>query len=321
MTITQMRNKSSKGSMMISKKAIPRRMMLRGLGASVALPFLDSMVPALSALGTTAAAPTVRFGAVYVPNGMVMQNWTPARRGGGVRADTDSPAAGAVQRPAAGAVRAQLHPTARLAGRNALPGRDTLSDRRAPGSLEHPSDLDGPDRGQGTGAAYPAGVPRARAGRRQFCWVVRQRWVQLRLLVHDFLEELGDPVADGAQPASGVRAVVRRQRDDRSGGAAGADAGSTQHSRFGERRGGQATPQPGGRPTASRSVRISTRSAMSSVASRSPRRRGNRRCRCWRDRWVCRRASRTTRPSCTTCSCWRTRPTAHGSPPSWPVTS
>ena len=64
-------------TMMISKKAIPRRMVLRGLGASVALPFLDGMVPALSALATTAANPTVRFGAVYVPNGMVMQNWRP----------------------------------------------------------------------------------------------------------------------------------------------------------------------------------------------------------------------------------------------------
>ena len=76
-----MGSKGSLGRMMISKKAIPRRMVLRGLGASVALPFLDSMVPALSALSTTAANPTVRFGAVYVPNGMVMQNWTPAVEG------------------------------------------------------------------------------------------------------------------------------------------------------------------------------------------------------------------------------------------------
>ena len=69
--------------MMISKKAIPRRMVLRGLGASLALPLLDGMVPALSALSTTVATPTVRFGAVYVPNGMVMQNWTPAAAGAG----------------------------------------------------------------------------------------------------------------------------------------------------------------------------------------------------------------------------------------------
>ena len=65
----------------ITRRAIPRRTLLRGLGAAVALPMLDSMVPALSALGAPAATPTVRFGAVYVPNGMVMQNWTPAAVG------------------------------------------------------------------------------------------------------------------------------------------------------------------------------------------------------------------------------------------------
>ena len=59
----------------ITKRAIPRRAVLRGLGASVALPLLDGMVPALSAV---AARPVVRFGAVYVPNGMVMHNWTPS---------------------------------------------------------------------------------------------------------------------------------------------------------------------------------------------------------------------------------------------------
>ena len=69
--------------MMITKKALPRRTVLRGLGATVALPLLDGMVPALSALSRTAARPAVRFGAVYVPNGMVMQNWTPAAHGAG----------------------------------------------------------------------------------------------------------------------------------------------------------------------------------------------------------------------------------------------
>ena len=64
----------------ITKRTIPRRAVLRGLGASVALPFLDGMVPGLSA---RAAAGPVRFGAVYVPNGMVMQNWTPAATGAG----------------------------------------------------------------------------------------------------------------------------------------------------------------------------------------------------------------------------------------------
>ncbi len=67
--------------MMITKKAIPRRTLLRGMGTALALPLLDGMVPALSALSTTAARPVVRFGAVYVPNGIVMQNWTPAAEG------------------------------------------------------------------------------------------------------------------------------------------------------------------------------------------------------------------------------------------------
>ena len=61
--------------MMITKKAIPRRTVLRGLGATLALPLLDGMVPALTALQQTAAKPVNRFGVVYVPNGMIMQNW------------------------------------------------------------------------------------------------------------------------------------------------------------------------------------------------------------------------------------------------------
>ena len=67
--------------MMITKKAMSRRTVLRGIGTTLALPLLDGMVPALSALSATAAKPVVRFGAVYVPNGIVMQNWTPALEG------------------------------------------------------------------------------------------------------------------------------------------------------------------------------------------------------------------------------------------------
>jgi hypothetical protein len=67
--------------MIITKKAIPRRTVLRGLGATLALPFLDSMVPALSAAAKTAAHPTKRFSVVYVPNGIVMESWTPKAEG------------------------------------------------------------------------------------------------------------------------------------------------------------------------------------------------------------------------------------------------
>ena len=67
--------------MLIFKRAIPRRTMLRGLGATLALPLLDAMVPSLTALQKTAARPITRFGVMYVPNGMVMQQWTPAAEG------------------------------------------------------------------------------------------------------------------------------------------------------------------------------------------------------------------------------------------------
>jgi Protein of unknown function (DUF1552) len=65
----------------ITKKAIARRTLLRGIGTAIALPLLDSMFPALSAYQKAAAKPTNRFGAIYVPNGIIMQNWTPMADG------------------------------------------------------------------------------------------------------------------------------------------------------------------------------------------------------------------------------------------------
>jgi hypothetical protein len=67
--------------MFISKKSLPRRAVLKGIGATLALPLLDAMVPALTALQKTAASPATRFGVMYPPNGMVMQQWTPAAEG------------------------------------------------------------------------------------------------------------------------------------------------------------------------------------------------------------------------------------------------
>ena len=69
--------------MIITKKHLPRRTFLRGLGATVALPLLDSMVPALTAQEATAAKPVHRLGIVYVPNGIYMPNWTPTGDGRG----------------------------------------------------------------------------------------------------------------------------------------------------------------------------------------------------------------------------------------------
>ena len=64
--------------MIISKKTLARRTVLRGVGATLALPMLDAMVPALSGISGRAAEPVRRLGWVYSPNGMAMDAWTPA---------------------------------------------------------------------------------------------------------------------------------------------------------------------------------------------------------------------------------------------------
>ena len=70
--------------MMIAKKALGRRTFLRGMGVTVALPFLDAMVPAVTALTKTAARPSSsRLGFIYVPNGTLQHEWVPATVGAG----------------------------------------------------------------------------------------------------------------------------------------------------------------------------------------------------------------------------------------------
>src|SRR5216117_2881164 len=64
-------------SMMIAKKALPRRTFLRGVGATLALPLLDAMIPAGTVLAKTAADPVRRLGFVYMPMGCDITRWTP----------------------------------------------------------------------------------------------------------------------------------------------------------------------------------------------------------------------------------------------------
>jgi hypothetical protein len=67
----------------ITKKHLPRRTFLRGMGVTLALPLLDSMLPAQTPLAKTAAAPKSRFCGIYVPHGATMDKWTPAQEGAG----------------------------------------------------------------------------------------------------------------------------------------------------------------------------------------------------------------------------------------------
>ena len=69
--------------MIIAKMALPRRTFLRGVGATLALPFLDAMVPAVAPSTATRAAttPAKRLGFIYIPNGANMAKWTPVTDG------------------------------------------------------------------------------------------------------------------------------------------------------------------------------------------------------------------------------------------------
>ena len=88
--------------MVITKIALPRRTFIRGMGATVALPFLDAMVPAMKAQAK--AAP--RFTAIYCGNGANMFDWTPATEGVGLRDLAEPEAARGLSRSDAGLHRA-----------------------------------------------------------------------------------------------------------------------------------------------------------------------------------------------------------------------
>ena len=82
--------------MIITKKSLPRRTFLRGLGTTLALPLLDSMIPALSVAG--AAKAPVRLGFVYHPVGMILDKWMPTDGRHGLRVHAHHEGAGAVPR-------------------------------------------------------------------------------------------------------------------------------------------------------------------------------------------------------------------------------
>jgi hypothetical protein len=67
----------------VTKRQLSRRTFLRGAGVTLALPLLDSMIPAATALGQTAARGRTRLGCIYFPHGAIMDKWTPAADGAG----------------------------------------------------------------------------------------------------------------------------------------------------------------------------------------------------------------------------------------------
>ena len=133
--------------MIITKHSLPRRTFLRGAGATLALPLLDSMVPAFAAVRRSAAKPVPRLFTGYVPNGVIMDRWTPAAEG----ALTDLPDTLQPLAP----FRDKLLVVSGLADAPAfpLPGEGTGDHVRAAATFltgVHPKKTDGPDIRGGT---------------------------------------------------------------------------------------------------------------------------------------------------------------------------
>ncbi len=197
--------------MVIAKKSLPRRTFLRGMGAAVALPFLESMAPAMTPLAQSPARPPLRFGGVYLPNGCVMDNWTPKTTDGSSGDHANPQTVGAVPQPddrggqPVSRRRKGIYRSRREFGRLAdwRPGEADGS-RRHPRGHQHRS---GSRQARWPGDAVP--VARIRNGgflrlRRR----MRSR-VQLRVHEHDFLG-LGDcGPADGDRSPRRIRAHVR----------------------------------------------------------------------------------------------------------------
>ena len=209
--------------MIITKRALPRRTFLRGMGATVALPFLDAMVPALSA---RAAKPAVRLGFVYIPNGTIQPMWVPATTGKDFEL---SPILSPLT-----PVRDRITVLSGLAHRQA----DNLGDGNgdhARGTAVWLTGVHAWDRGRGGVGRRPAGddrrsnrgerhrqghaaaVARAEPGKRD---ADRLRFGGLLFLEHDFLEIADDPAANGAASAHGLRAALRP--GEHAGAASGA---------------------------------------------------------------------------------------------------
>ena len=67
--------------MFLTRKHLSRRTVLKGAGATIALPLLDAMIPAGTAFAQTAAAPATRLGFIYFPHGALQDQWQPATTG------------------------------------------------------------------------------------------------------------------------------------------------------------------------------------------------------------------------------------------------
>src|SRR4026209_1838274 len=203
--------------MFITKMSLPRRTFLRGIGVTVTLPLLEAMVPALTATAQTAANPVRRFGAVYVPHGKILDQWTPAGDGAGfaftpILKPLEAHRAGwwgvggldAPRGPAAGG-----HATAPamwLTGGSPkkTEGVDVRNDTTIDQLIAQAIGQEKPFPHLELATAHDGGVPRLEGGRR--------RRVQRHLQERHRVGRTDGAAADGNQSARRLRAAVRRHR-------------------------------------------------------------------------------------------------------------
>jgi hypothetical protein len=196
----------------ITKKHLPRRTFLRGVGVTVALPLLDSMVPAQTPLARTAANPASRLSCIYVPHGATMYKWTPATEGSGF-AFTETLAPLEKLRDRICVVSNLAHPAAGGAGSDA--GADHARsaavflsgvhpERKTSALAHHRSDRRATAR-PGHAASFARTVHRR-------CGAELRLRLRLRLLQHHFLEDAHHASSHGKQPAGGVRKTFRRRQ-------------------------------------------------------------------------------------------------------------
>ena len=257
--------------MFITKRHMPRRTFLRGMGATIALPLLDAMVPAMAADACGAKPLQLPARAAWRGAGLLAADRLRQELGAVAHPSADR----AVQGPHHGHQR-HRSPHGHVAlsrgkrrrpfahGGRVLERRASEAHRR-PGHRRRHHDRPGA-REQDRPTEPPALARDVHRGRR-LARRLRRR-LQLRLYELDRLVVADLTAADGAQPASRVRAAVRRRRHGR--GARGAQARRSQHLGLGARRHGPAEARAWARATSPASTTTSTTSARSSAASRWP---------------------------------------------------
>ena len=235
--------------MIVTKKHLPRRTFLRGaLGTMMAMPFLDAMIPALSA---QAKARPMRFGAIYIPNGIYPQQWHPETAGSAFEFKPVMQPLEAYPQPPGdhqrheGARRQPRH------GRRAHGRQRRVAQRHRAGHRDGEvrravEEVDRPVHRRRDCRGHAAAV--ARSGHRGHGHVGRRvRRLPVRVLQRHLVARRQEPAAGRRQPARDVRAHVRRDRLDAE--AHGEHAPQAEPARLGGRGSQPHAPQRSARPT------------------------------------------------------------------------